>query len=97
MRSSLHDSLVTTIPNLRAFAFSLTHNPDRADDFVQETLLRALVHLDRFEPGTRCLIPGFDGAILSSGWRDALWAKFSMGAPQRQRRSVEQYKIVKRA
>jgi len=28
----------------------------------------------------RCLIPGFDGAILSSGWRDALWAKFSIAS-----------------
>jgi hypothetical protein len=46
---------------------------------------------------TRCLIPDFDGAILSCDWRDALWARFFTGAPQRQRGSVEQYKIVKRA
>ena len=45
----------------------------------------------------RCLIPGFDGAILSTGWKDALWARFFMGAPRRQRRSVERYNIVKRA
>jgi len=44
-----------------------------------------------------CLIPGFDGAPLSSESREALWAKFSMGAPRRQRRSVERYNIVKRA
>jgi hypothetical protein len=43
------------------------------------------------------LIPGFDGAILSCEWRDALWARFFTGAPQRQRRSVERYNIVKRA
>jgi hypothetical protein len=43
------------------------------------------------------LIPNFDGAILSSNWRDALWARFFTGAPQRQRRFVEQYKMVKRA
>lgn len=41
-----------------------------------------------------CLIPGFDGAPLSSESKEALWAKFFMGAPPRQRRSVEQYKIV---
>jgi NAD(P) transhydrogenase subunit alpha len=45
----------------------------------------------------RCLIPGFDGAVFSREWKEALWAKFSMGAPQRQRRSVERYSIVKRA
>jgi hypothetical protein len=43
------------------------------------------------------LIPGFDGAVCSPEWKEALWAKFSMGAPQRQRRSVERYSIVKRA
>jgi hypothetical protein len=45
----------------------------------------------------RCLIPEFDGAFLSCEWRDALWAKFSMGAPVRRRRCVERYSIVKRA
>jgi hypothetical protein len=32
----------------------------------------------------RCLIPNFDGAVLSSNWRDALWARFFTGAPRRQ-------------
>jgi hypothetical protein len=51
------------------------------------------------KPGcsTRCLVPGFDGAFLSREWKDALWAKFSTGAPARQRRCVERYSIVKRA
>lgn len=44
-----------------------------------------------------CLIPGFDGAPLSGDLRDALWDKFFTAAPQRQRRSVERYSIVKRA
>src|ERR1700690_275511 len=35
---------------------------------------------------TSCLIPNFDGAVLSSNWRDALWARFFTGAPRRQRR-----------
>jgi NAD(P)-dependent dehydrogenase (short-subunit alcohol dehydrogenase family) len=46
---------------------------------------------------SRCLVPGFDGAIFDQGWKDALWARFYTGAPARQRQSVEQYKIVKRA
>ena len=45
----------------------------------------------------RCLIPRFDGAPFTTKWKDSLWAKFSMGAPQRLRRSVERYSIVKRA
>jgi class 3 adenylate cyclase len=45
----------------------------------------------------RCLIPGFDSAPLSSDLRDALWDRFFTAAPQRQRRSVERYSIVKRA
>ena len=32
----------------------------------------------------KCLIPGFDGASLSSESKDALWARFFMGAPRRQ-------------
>ena len=33
-----------------------------------------------------CLIPGFYGASLSTESKDALWARFFMGAPRRQRR-----------
>lgn len=45
---------------------------------------------------TRCLIPDFDGSSSSES-KDALWARFFMGAPRRQRRFVERYSIVKRA
>jgi dTDP-4-amino-4,6-dideoxygalactose transaminase len=45
----------------------------------------------------RCLVPAFDGVLFSFEWKDALWDKFFTAAPRRQRRSVEQYKIVKRA
>jgi transposase len=54
------------------------------------------VHID-IKHLPRCFVPGFDGAFLSSEWKEALWAKFSMAAPQRLRRSVERYSIVKRA
>jgi RNA polymerase sigma-70 factor (ECF subfamily) len=36
----LRNSMLKATPNLRAFAISLTNNVDRADDLVQETLLR---------------------------------------------------------
>ncbi len=45
----------------------------------------------------RCLVPEIDGALFSQVWKDALWDRYFTGAPARQRRSVEQYKIVKRA
>jgi RNA polymerase sigma-70 factor (ECF subfamily) len=49
---SLRDAVLAAVPSLRAFAISLSGNVDRADDLVQETLLRALVNIDSFSPGT---------------------------------------------
>jgi RNA polymerase sigma-70 factor (ECF subfamily) len=49
---SLRDSVVDLIPNLRGFARSLARNADDADDLVQETLTRAIHHIDQFRPGT---------------------------------------------
>jgi RNA polymerase sigma-70 factor (ECF subfamily) len=49
---SVRDAVLAAVPSLRAFAISLSGNVDRADDLVQETLLRALVNIDSFEPGT---------------------------------------------
>jgi RNA polymerase sigma-70 factor (ECF subfamily) len=40
------------IPHLRAFAVSLARNPDRADDLVQQTLLRAYSNIRLFDPGS---------------------------------------------
>jgi len=45
-------SLVATIPSLRAFAISLTGKADRADDLVQETLMKAWAAQASFAPGT---------------------------------------------
>ena len=49
---SFKSDLLGAIPSLRAFAISLCGNVDRADDLVQETLLRAWANLNSFEPGT---------------------------------------------
>src|SRR3954470_25082445 len=48
----LRDALHGAVPSLRAFAISLTNDPIRADDLVQDTLLRALSRIDQFERGT---------------------------------------------
>ena len=50
--SALRDSMLAAVPSLRAFAISLSGNVDRADDLVQETLLRAIANIDSFQPGT---------------------------------------------
>lgn len=49
---SLRTELTKAIPNLRAFAMSLCGNPTRADDLVQEALLKAWDHHASFQEGT---------------------------------------------
>src|SRR5690606_32776843 len=44
--------LLRAIPSLRAFAISLSQNADRADDLVQETLVKAWDKQASFQPGT---------------------------------------------
>ncbi len=46
------DHLVAAIPGLRAFGMSLSGRSDRADDLVQETLMKAWHHQLSFEAGT---------------------------------------------
>ncbi len=48
----LKRDLISSIPSLRAFAVSLCGNPDRADDLVQETLMKAWSNLTSFSEGT---------------------------------------------
>jgi RNA polymerase sigma-70 factor, ECF subfamily len=48
----LRDGMLAAVPSLRAFAISLSGNMDRADDLVQETLLRAMANIESFQPGT---------------------------------------------
>ena len=49
---ALQHDLVRLIPNLRAFARSLTGSADRADDLVQDTLVNAWKSRSSFEPGS---------------------------------------------
>ncbi len=46
------EDLLAAIPGLRAFGISLTSRTDRADDLLQETLMKAWKHHDSFQPGT---------------------------------------------
>jgi RNA polymerase sigma-70 factor (ECF subfamily) len=49
---ALRDELLASIPALRAYACSLSGDWDRTDDLVQDTLIRAWAHMDRFERGS---------------------------------------------
>jgi len=44
--------MLAVVPSLRAFAMSLSHHVDRADDLVQEALTRAIASINSFQPGT---------------------------------------------
>jgi RNA polymerase sigma-70 factor (ECF subfamily) len=46
------EAMLGAVPSLRAFAISLCGSVDRADDLVQEALLRALSNISSFTPGT---------------------------------------------
>ena len=52
MSQKFKDALIKMIPNLRAFAVSLTGDSDRANDLVQETLVKAWDHSSHFQEGT---------------------------------------------
>jgi RNA polymerase sigma-70 factor, ECF subfamily len=52
LSAALRGEILASVPRLRAFAVSLTASPDRADDLVQETMVRALAHIGQFQPGT---------------------------------------------
>jgi RNA polymerase sigma-70 factor (ECF subfamily) len=49
---SWREDVIALLPALRAFAWSLSHNAADADDLVQDTLIKAWTHREKFEPGT---------------------------------------------
>ena len=52
LRVSIDADILACLPNLRAFARALVGNRDRADDLVQDAVLRALSAASQFRPGT---------------------------------------------
>ncbi|QUS41431.1 sigma-70 family RNA polymerase sigma factor [Tardiphaga alba] len=67
LTDSLRDDILASVPSLRAFAISLSGNGDRADDLVQETLLRALANIDSFQVGSN--LPAWLFTILRNLFR----------------------------
>jgi RNA polymerase sigma-70 factor, ECF subfamily len=64
---TMKEAMLGAIPSLRAFAISLSGNVERADDLVQETLMRAIAHVDSFEPDTN--MPAWLFTILRNLFR----------------------------
>ena len=50
--AALKNALLAEIPSLRAFAISLSGSGDRADDLVQETLMKAWAAHASFAEGS---------------------------------------------
>src|SRR3569833_2275759 len=78
MDESVRKAILGSVPSLRAFAISLCGNVDRADDLVQETLLRALANIDSFQPGTNM-----------SAWLFTILRKHFSSEYRKRRREVE--------
>ena len=51
--ASFHDEALPHLDAVYRFALRLAGSPDRAEDLVQETFLRALRAWDQYKPGTR--------------------------------------------
>jgi RNA polymerase sigma-70 factor (ECF subfamily) len=49
---SIRSAMLNAMPQLRAFAISLCRDFDRANDLVQETLLRACTNIEKFKAGS---------------------------------------------
>jgi len=50
---SFKREMLASLPSLRAFAVSLSGRHDKADDLVQDTIMKAWAKQDTFEPGTK--------------------------------------------
>jgi RNA polymerase sigma-70 factor, ECF subfamily len=78
VETALRDEMLDLLPNLRAFAFSLTPDPSKVDDLVQDTFLRAWANISHFERGSNL------GAWLFTILRRAFYTEY-----RKRRREVE--------
>lgn len=79
-RGGLRDELVRWIPNLRAFALSLTQSAQHSDDLVQDTLVKALSNLDKFQTGTNLRAWLFT-ILRNSFYNDIRYRKYHQTTP----------------
>jgi RNA polymerase sigma-70 factor, ECF subfamily len=72
------DGIMGSLSPLRAFAISLTHDMNRAEDLVQETVLKAISKQEKFEAGTNL-----------QAWLFTILRNLYFSAHRRTRREVE--------
>jgi RNA polymerase sigma-70 factor (ECF subfamily) len=64
----IRDQLVALLPRLRRFARALSRNTHDADDLVQVSVERALLHLDQLRPEAR--LDSWMFGIVRNAWID---------------------------
>ena len=52
LNEELSQLIELEIPRLRRYGMFLARDPEKADDLVQECLVRAIDNIDKFQPGT---------------------------------------------
>lgn len=53
MDAAFGEAMIALLPNLRRYALSLTRRTDQAEDLLQQTVERAIVHADSYDPSQR--------------------------------------------
>jgi RNA polymerase sigma-70 factor, ECF subfamily len=64
--------MVAVLPRLRRFAYALTGSTEQGDDLVQETCVRALSRVERWQPGSR--LDSWMYRIAQNLWLDQMRA-----------------------
>lgn len=75
--SDIHCRMVNILPRLRRFVHSLTNGANCSEDLVQETYVRALAHLDQWQPGSR--LDSWMFRIARNLWIDQMRSEKSRG------------------
>ncbi|MCI0436460.1 MAG: sigma-70 family RNA polymerase sigma factor [Gemmatimonadetes bacterium] len=69
----LRDEIVQLLPRLRRFARTIARTPHDADDLVQATVERALLHSDQLRPDSR--LESWMFGIMRNAWIDEVRAR----------------------
>lgn len=75
--SDIHCRMVNILPRLRRFVQSLTNGANCSEDLVQDTYVRALAHLDQWQPGSR--LDSWMFRIARNLWIDQMRSEKSRG------------------
>jgi RNA polymerase sigma-70 factor (ECF subfamily) len=74
----IEKEIIALLPRLRRFARTLTGSAVAADDLAQATVERAIVHLDKWQPGTR--LDSWMYRIAHNLWRNEVRNQATRGA-----------------